>query len=229
MSDPTCRAFRELLGVYVVGAIEPNERNVLDAHLNQCYGCREELASLAVLPALLHRIPPAEAEELVQPAEDAAGREEDPAPQVLAGLLEEIGARRRTRRLRGVLAAAAALIVAVGGGAGVSALTGGQPHPARGALDVVRTHRGDLSMTVKYGGLSWGTEMSVKVGGVSEWTWCKFWVVTASGRSLLAGGWLIGPNGDSRWYSAGADIQAYTVTGFVLTSEGKVLMRVPAT
>lgn len=228
MSDPTCRTFRELLGVYVVGAIEPSERSVLDAHLNQCYGCREELASLAVLPALLHRIPPDEAEQFVQAGEDASERE-DSAPQVLAGLLEEVGARRRTRRLRGVLAVAAALILAVGGGVWVSTVTGGQPQPAGAALEVVSAHRGDLSMTVKYGESSWGTQLSVKVGGVRQGTWCRFWVVTANGRSLLAGGWLIAPNGDGKWYPAEADIQEYKVTGFILTTDGKVLMRVPAT
>ena len=54
MSDGACRNFRELLGVYVVGAIEPSERSMLDAHLNQCPDCREELASIAVLPAYRH-------------------------------------------------------------------------------------------------------------------------------------------------------------------------------
>ena len=34
MSDPACRTFRQLLGVYVVGAIEPAERTLVDAHLN---------------------------------------------------------------------------------------------------------------------------------------------------------------------------------------------------
>ncbi len=37
MSDPSCGAFRELLGVYVVGAIEPGERAAVDAHLSHCY------------------------------------------------------------------------------------------------------------------------------------------------------------------------------------------------
>ena len=44
MSDPSCRTFRESLGIYVVGAIEPSERAAVDAHLSQCPECREELA-----------------------------------------------------------------------------------------------------------------------------------------------------------------------------------------
>src|SRR5215475_12988086 len=106
MSDPACRNYRELLGVYVVGAIEPNERSMLDAHLNQCYGCREELAGIAVLPAMLHRIPVAEAEQIAEVGLPGTDKD-DPAPRVLSGLLTEIRARRRMKRLRTVLAAAA--------------------------------------------------------------------------------------------------------------------------
>src|SRR5262249_30552106 len=119
MSDPACRRFRELLGVYVVGAIEPNERSLLDEHLNQCYGCREELAGLAVLPALLHRIPTAEAEQLADP-NAAAVDLDNPAPRVLSKLLVEVRARQRTRRLRTVLAAAAAFVIAISGSVAVS-------------------------------------------------------------------------------------------------------------
>src|SRR5215469_740087 len=119
MSDGACRSFRELLGVYVVGAIEPSERSMLDAHLNQCRDCREELASIAVLPALLHRIPLAEAEQIAEaglPGTD----QEDPAPEVLAGLLAEVRTRRRSKLMRTMLAAAAAVVIAVGGSVAVT-------------------------------------------------------------------------------------------------------------
>ena len=146
MSDPTCRVFREMLGVYVVGAVEPSERSMLDAHLNQCYGCREELAGLAVLPALLHRIPVAEAEQLALP-ELPPGVPDDPAPRVLADLLADVRSRRRSRRLRTVLAAAAAVIVAVGGGAAVAAGFDAHQHAqVAQRLEVTSAHRGDLSV-----------------------------------------------------------------------------------
>ncbi len=228
MSDAACRTFRELLGVYVVGAIEPNERSVLDAHLNQCYGCREELAGLAVLPAMLHRIPVAEAEQLV--LSDQVGADADSlAPRILSGLLTEVRARRRTRRLRGVLAAAAAIVVAVSGSAAVTSALSDHPSPAAQELEVVGAHRGDVVATVRYGeSPRWGTEMWVKVTGVPEWTWCKFWVATANGHSVLAGGWLMGPGGDGLWYQTRAGVQMSKVTSFVLTSAGKVLLRIPA-
>ncbi|HUD38460.1 MAG TPA: zf-HC2 domain-containing protein [Streptosporangiaceae bacterium] len=229
MSDPACRRFRELLGVYVVGAIEPAERSLLDEHLNGCQGCRDELAALAVLPALLHRIPVAEAEQL---AESGHGGEDqdDPAPQVLAGLLGDVGARRRRRRVRTVLAAAAAVIVAVGGAVGVATALD-QPRPVvTSALEVAGAHRGDLWVTVRYDGSRGDTTaMWVRVHGISEWSQCRLYVTTADGRSHLAGGWLVGPGGDGLWYPVRADVKAANVTAFTLTSAGKVLLRIPAT
>ena len=59
-----CGDIRHALGVYVVGAIDPAERSVVDAHLSRCLECREELAGLAGLPALLGRVPLADAERM---------------------------------------------------------------------------------------------------------------------------------------------------------------------
>ncbi|HUC59822.1 MAG TPA: zf-HC2 domain-containing protein [Streptosporangiaceae bacterium] len=230
MSGPECRNFRELLGVYVVGAIEPNERSQLEYHLNQCYDCREELAGLAVLPALLHRIPVAEAEQFVM-SSDADCAHEDPAPRVLAGLLSDVGARRRARRWRGVLAAAAAVLVAVGGGAAAAASLGAgqsqKPHAAA-RFEVAEARQGNIDVTVRYDESRWGTEMWVRVRGVPEWTNCKFWVRTADGHMALAGGWLVGPDSGGLWYPTQAGVSAANVAGFTLTSAGKVLASVPA-
>jgi putative zinc finger protein len=228
MSDPTCRGFRELLGVYVVGAVEPAERALIDAHLSQCYGCREELAGLAVLPALLHRIPVAEAEQLALP-ELPQSLSDDPAPRVFSELLAEVRSRRRSRRLRTVLAMAAAVIVAIGGGAAAAAGFDSHQHASIAQpLEVASAHRGALSVTVKYGKSGWGTEMLVRVSGVRQGTHCQFWVTTSNGRSVLVGGWLVGYGGDRLWYPTRANVPAGAVTGFTLASAGKVLVHIPA-
>ena len=56
-----CQHVRQSLGVYVLGAIDPVERARVDTHLVGCLDCREELAGLAGLPALLGRVPAGEA------------------------------------------------------------------------------------------------------------------------------------------------------------------------
>jgi hypothetical protein len=228
MSGPQCRDFRELLGVYVVGAVEPRERAELEAHLTRCHDCREELAGLAALPALLHRIPVSEAEQIAQPGQLDLVNEADPAPDVLSGLLAEVGARRRSRRIRGMLAAAAAVLVALGGGVAVAAAV---EQPARQAasvpMEVVRAHQGKVDVTVRYVRSRWGTEIWVRVRGLPEWTDCKFLVATRSGHQVLAGGWLAGPYSGSLWYPTLAGVQAADITGFTLTAAGKVLVTIP--
>ena len=51
-----CADTRQALGIYVLGAIDPDERALVDAHVAGCRECREELAGLAGLPALLSRV-----------------------------------------------------------------------------------------------------------------------------------------------------------------------------
>ena len=226
MSDPSCRDCRELLGVYVVGAIEPADRSVIDSHLSYCHECREELAGLAGLPALLRRVPFAEAERLVTiggHASDDYGLE----PELLNSLLRRVAARRRTRLLRGVFATAAALVLAVGGSAVVSrALTPHAQAPAA-QLDSAHASKGSLGATVWYGQASLGTTMSVQVTGVQPGTECEFWVLDGNKRSL-AGVWTARPWGDRQPYLVDAPLPATKVTGFLITSGRAVLLRIPA-
>ncbi len=225
MSDPSCRTFRELLGVYVVGAIEPGERAAVDAHLNQCYDCREELARLAPLPALLHRVPLADAERILLGSQAAADAEE-PSPSMLDSLLERAGTKRRTRRVRAMFTVAAAVLVAVGGAAAVSEAIA--PHHHARIFDVATASKGSLGATVRYGQSSWGTYMSVQVSGFKKWTSCEFYVLTRDGRKVLAGGWLVGPDAHEIWYPVHSRVQEPNVTGFEITSGRKALLQIPA-
>jgi hypothetical protein len=43
------------IGALLVGALDPTDRQVLQAHLDGCEYCRGELVLLAQLPGLLHR------------------------------------------------------------------------------------------------------------------------------------------------------------------------------
>jgi predicted anti-sigma-YlaC factor YlaD len=64
-SHGSCGEARLALAVYMLGAIEPADRDVVDRHLPDCVSCRDELAGLAALPALLRRISPQEAVALL--------------------------------------------------------------------------------------------------------------------------------------------------------------------
>lgn len=102
-ADPFPDPFAEDAGAYVLGSLDDADRAAFEAHLAACPGCREAVAELAHLPALLATVPP----------EGLA----DPPASVLVGLLatvgrvdtsspsgagdrppDELGARRRRRR-----------------------------------------------------------------------------------------------------------------------------------
>ena len=226
-----CGDIRQSLGVYVVGAIDPAERAIVDAHLSTCQDCREELAGLAGLPALLGRVPREDAERLALDGAQLRDLEEPPA-ELLDSLLRRIAERRRARRWRGVVAAAAAAVIAVGGGIGGGVLISQGPgaHPANSTPELVRGSNAATHVTaaVYYAPRKSGTTMQVQVMGIPNGTRCRFWLTTSSGRHLLAGTWVV--NGyHGNWYGASSPVTAASVSSFDITAGGKVLVTIPAT
>jgi hypothetical protein len=223
-----CGEIRLALGVYVLGAIDPAERALVDAHLSDCRDCRDELAGLAGLPALLGRVPLQDAERLALDDTEVRDLEEPPA-ELLDSLLGRISARRRARRWRGVLAAAAAAVIAIGGGIGGGVLIS-QGQGAAPGFDLVRgssaaTH---VSAAVYYGPENAGTSMQVQVSGIPNGRYCQFWVTTFGGQHLLVGGWTVtGAHGN--WYQAGSSVATAKIRSFGITADGKVLVNVLAT
>ena len=189
MSNPACHNMRQSLGVYVVGALDPAERMLVDLHLAGGRECREELAGLA-LPGLLGRVPARDAERVILESAELRDLEEPPA-ELLARLLKEVAARRATGRWRGILAAAAAVIFAIGSGvAGAHFLIpGGQsPAPITSGSQVVSASNPitGVAATVSYRKVTWGTSIDVKVSGVPAGISCTMWAVNADGKRFPA-------------------------------------------
>jgi hypothetical protein len=140
------------VGVYVLGALDPPERESFEAHLDGCAACRAELTAVAGLPGLLAR---AEA-PVVDPA---------PPVEILAGTLRRVRRRRRVA----LLVAAAAVVVALGVGAGVAARTGAGPAAAPDAVVAAQAREVALpgvagSESSGLAGLTarpWGTQVSL--------------------------------------------------------------------
>ena len=226
-----CREIRQSLGVYVLGAIEPAERAQVDAHLADCQDCREELADLADLPALLHRVPVAEARLLA----DGGQRLLAPPPEeLLHSLLDRISGARRARRWRTLAAAAAVAVLALGAGAaGAGALSGGPaPAPvpvAQGAGETVSgmSASSGVQLTVKYRNVAWGTTMDARVTGVPAGTVCQLRVTDRAGHSSIVGSWQVSHSDQGAWYPVSTSLDASHIRSFELTSNGKVLVKVP--
>jgi predicted anti-sigma-YlaC factor YlaD len=231
----SCREIRHSLGVYVLGAIEPSDRAQVDEHLATCADCREELASLAGLPALLRRVPTAEAERLAVAEQAGAAADETPPDHLLPALLTRTAQARRVRRWRELAAAAAVVVLALGAGAGGASLLGSGSGPsapvsahghASSAWHTVSAvdARTGATLTVKYASVHWGTTMAVQVAGVPSGTVCQFWVTDTHGRRFVVGGWRVEYQGRPVWYPASTSLTDTSLHSFQVTAGGKVLV-----
>jgi len=228
---PACRDVRQLLGVYVLGAIDPAERGQVDEHLGECQGCRDEVALLAGLPAMLSRVPAADVEAMGGSVTTLPAHEE-PSPELLESLLTKVAGRRRTRMWHGVAAVAAAAVIAAGGTAVALEMTGSAPGHGRVWNSASGTNATDhVSAVVDYtragGG---GTDMRVQANGIRPGTSCRFWVISRNGR-VYAGTWTVAASGynlGNTWYSEQVKIAPESVLAFQITAAGKPLVTIPA-
>ena len=227
-----CPEARISLGVYVLGAIDPAERALVDAHLATCRDCRDELAGLAGLPALLARVSKEEAIALADtgdPLPTAPDIAPEPPRELLATVLDLTAARRRRRRWREAgLGLAAALIIAVGVFGGLRLGSGSSPAPASaqgqlyvgppaGAMETATGKLGDMTATVSYTQMGWGTQVDTKVSGIPVGTSCQLWVVDSTGHRYLAGAWVTDNLEGAVYYPGSVGLPSKDVAGFQVT------------
>jgi len=229
-----CTEARPSLGVYVLGAIDPAERGLVDAHLTTCRDCRDELAGLAGLPALLARVNPDEisricADDAVRPASD-----DGPPEELLGTVLNLAEARRRRSRWRYLSAAAAVAAVAGGLFAGLSSAT---------STTVTRTvavpvtngvghwesttafnQATGASATVAYSQELWGNAFQVLVDHIPLGTTCELWVIHPGGTRTQVAAWTTSRDEGTVWYSGSMSSTAGSIGKFEITAGNKVLL-----
>jgi hypothetical protein len=229
----SCGEVRQALAVYVLGAIEPAGRDVVEDHLAGCAACRDELAGFAGLPALLRRVAPQEAAAIL--ADDTSGSHLDDLPSrpALRHQLAQAGRRRRHRLRVSVTAAAAAGLLA-----GASAIAGWHAaHPSaqrahagsepRWAVTSRATNpRTHVGAIVRYAERPWGLELSAQLTGIPAGTACQLDVISGQGQVTTAGGWTIA-GGRASWYPASSPVQPSDVRGFAIASGSRILVMVP--
>ncbi len=202
-----CAEVKISLGVYVLGAIDPAERAMVDAHLATCRDCRDELAGLAGIPALLARVGP---EELARiEAEQPAQAEERPPPELIGTVLDLAAARRRRNIWR--YAGAAAAVVALAGGV-FGGLAATRPAPATTSAiafspghtqweNASGTNQADnITADIAYGPEHWGTVLAAKVEGIPVGTTCQLWVVHDNGTRTQVMEWTTANDEGTVWY-----------------------------
>jgi Putative zinc-finger len=221
-----CAELGHELGVYLLGASAPADRKAVEDHLSSCAGCRDELADLAGLPALLGRVPPDDVEVLIRDGEAAP-----PPEQPLGALLSRIARRRRQRAVS--MAAAAAAVGLVASAAALHGLAGPAAGPAAagsapaGAITVRGSNpANDTSAVVKYAPRPWGVQLYVQVSGIPAGTRCSFDVTDSDGRESAAGSWTVADGYEKTWYFASSSVPAAAIRGFVVTAGAQPIVDV---
>jgi Putative zinc-finger len=228
-----CTEIRALLGVYVLGAIDPAERALVDAHLADCRRCRDELAGMAGLPALLGRV----TEEQITQVGAAP-------PELLESVLGRAAVEQRVRSRRGRrwLAAAAAVAVITGGAGVASGLRLGADRPVAAPTRTAtappgpavhgRTVRGSdpatgVSAQISMWPQDWGTAFQVRLTGAPTGARCRLIAVDGKGRRDVAAAWQVEYEGSAD-FSGSSMIPRDRITSVeVRTVEGRRLLSVP--
>ena len=228
-----CTEARPSLGVYVLGAIDPAERGLVDAHLTTCRDCRDELAGLAGLPALLARVNPDEisricADDTVRPF----ASDENPPQELLGTVLGLAEARRRRNRWRYLSAAAAVVVIAAGlfGGLKSAASTTNTqiiPNQTMAWESVQGTnHVTGVTAHIAYAQQLWGNAFQVLVNRIPVGTTCQMWVVHPDGTRTQVAAWTTAPDEGTVWYWGSMAMTAGPIGKFQITAGNKVLVTV---
>jgi hypothetical protein len=230
-----CTDARLALGVYVLGAIDPAERSLVDAHLVTCRDCRDELAGLAGLPALLARVNPDEisrirADDTVR-AGTHAGADDRPPGELIGTVLNLAEARRRRTRWRFLAAAAAVVAIAGGLFGGLSSITTTRTVPIPAAApgthwDTVEATSSitGASASVAYSHELWGDAFEVLVDHIPVGTTCQLWVVHPNGTRTQVASWTTAKDEGNVWYSGSMAATAQPISKFQITADHKVLL-----
>jgi predicted anti-sigma-YlaC factor YlaD len=230
-----CADARLSLGVYVLGAIDPAERALVDAHLATCRDCRDELAGLAGLPALLARVNPDEISRIC--ADDTVGADthadsDDQPPDELIGTVLDLAQARR-RRTRWRFAAYAAAVVVIAGAlfGGLSSINTTQtikvPLTAgAGSWETVHATNSVTGETaaVAYSQQLWGAAFQVLTDHIAQGTTCQMWVVHPDGSRTQVAAWTTARDEGTVWYAGSMPSSAGPIRSFQITADHKVLL-----
>ena len=224
----------QLLGAYVLGALDEQEVRGMDQHLASCPDCKRELEELRDMEAFLGEVPP----EAMLDGPPEGG------DLLLQRTLRQVRAERGgvARRRQFAIGAAAAVVAAVVLGAGVfvgkatspdvTALPTPTvaPDPAGTRLATFTDPVTKASMTVKVVPAAGWVRTNMAINGIPEGEKCRIFVVSKDGSRQEAGSWVVskkgaaeGTNLDGSALVAPADVQSVVVENFA----GKKFVEVP--
>ena len=231
-----CTEARPSLGVYVLGAIDPFERGLVDAHLATCQDCRDELAGLAGLPALLARVDPGEISRISTDDPARSVTSDQPPEELLATVRNLAETRRRRTRWRYLSAAAAVVVLAAGLFGGLKAATSttvtrtvaipAPAGPGNWEIASATSQATGMSATVRYSPRPWGKAVQVLVDRIPLATTCQLWVVHPDGTRTFVASWTTAQDEGKVWYDGSLPSTAKPIANFEVTTGSRTLVTV---
>jgi anti-sigma factor RsiW len=224
----------QLLGAYVLGALDEQEVHEMDQHLASCPDCARELEELRDMEAFLGEVPP----EAMLDGPPEGG------DLLLQRTLRQVRAERGgvARRRQFAVGAAAAVVAALVLGAGVfvgkatspdvTALPTPTvaPDPAGTRLATFTDPATKASMTVKVVPAAGWVRTNMSINGIPEGEKCRIFVVAKDGSRQEAGSWVVskkgaaeGTNLDGSALVAPDNVKSVVVENFA----GKKFVEVP--
>jgi anti-sigma factor RsiW len=176
------KRLEEMLGAYLTGSLERSEQEEIEAHLESCRSCQQQVSKLAPIPSLLRRAVPREM--LEAPEVPSAGQLAAKAAAVL----------RRRRRRRGALATAMAGLV---GAASIVALSVPGPAsstvarrlvlsgPRASGMAMLEARAWGTQIVLEASHLPAGAELVTKVEGPSGAQQVGSWSAPANGKAVV--------------------------------------------
>jgi anti-sigma-K factor RskA len=184
-----CRSHGDLVGPYVLGALEPEETEAMTRHLAECARCAAERRRLAALPALLDS---AHAEDTV--ARLSPQLEDAVLDRFVRERAQAVQLSRRWQRLALPAGAAAAVVLAV-----VLALVlpgGGDGAYARAQL---WSTSGQMLGSASLAEVDAGTRVLLRAHDlpVARGTMYELWCVRSDGRWISGGSFHVRTDGSA--------------------------------
>ncbi len=175
-----CRSHADLIGPYVLGALEPDEMDAMRSHLASCTRCAAEVRALSGVPALLDR---AQADDEI--AAPSPGLEDE----VLDRFVRERAKARPRRRAWPRVAIPAVAVAALIAGILVTALPGGGQTAYAHAELWSLPAGGDAAGTADVAEVDAGTRVKLRVDHlpVRRGTSYELWCIRTDGRWINGG------------------------------------------
>jgi anti-sigma factor RsiW len=216
---------------YVLGSLSSTDRREFEAHLADCPSCREAVAQLSGMPALLSQLDRNEVAAINESDHTSGGPEI--SPELLPSLLATVRwRRRRTQLVTWTAAAAAAVVLAITVLVGVAghSPTSAPPQATASALPMAQVGTTLLASTVSLSSQQWGTHIALKFVCTApvdaHHDTVALVVVGRDGRQSRLATWVAIPGGTATpTGSISMSVDQIAAVQVVLADNGRVMLQ----